>query len=68
MHEPREAHWSAALRILAYIKSCPGKGLVFKKYEHVHVSGYSNSGYTGDRGDRKSTTRYPTFVGGILVT
>jgi len=30
MHEGREAHWSAALRILAYIKSCPGKGLCIR--------------------------------------
>ena len=45
MHELREAHWSAAsLRILAYIKSCPEKGLVYKKYGHVHISGYSDSG------------------------
>ena len=27
MHQPREVHWTAALRILAYIKSSPRKGL-----------------------------------------
>jgi len=27
---------------------------VYKKYGHVHVSGYSDSGYVGDRGDKKS--------------
>jgi len=26
MHQPRETHWLAAMRILAYIKSCSGKG------------------------------------------
>ena len=31
MHQLRETHWSAALRILAYIKSCLGKGLVYRK-------------------------------------
>ena len=25
IHQPREANWSVALRILAYIKSCPRK-------------------------------------------
>ena len=68
MHEPRKAHWSVALRILAYIKSCPRKGLVYKKYGHVHVSGYSDSGYAGDREDRKSTTGHCTFIGENLVT
>jgi len=39
MHQPREAHWSAALKILAYIKGCSGKGLVSRKHGHVHISG-----------------------------
>ena len=63
IHESGEAHWSVALRILAYIKNCLGKGLLARKYEHVHVSGYSDSGYAGDRKDMKSTTRYCTLVG-----
>jgi len=33
---------------------------VYKKHGHVHISGYSDSGYAGDRGDRKSTTDYCT--------
>ena len=67
MHQPRETHWLAVIRVLAYIKSCPGKELVYRKHEHVRISGYSDSGYAGDR-DKKSTTGYCTFVGGNLVT
>jgi len=55
------------MRVLTYIKSCPGKGLAYKKYEHVRNSGYSYSRYAGDRED-KSTTSYCTFVGRNLVT
>jgi len=58
MHQPRETHWLAAMRVLPYIKSCPRK----KKHGHVCISGYSDSGYAGGRGDRKST------IGGNLVT
>jgi len=68
MHQLRETHWSAALRILAYIKSCLGKGLVYRKHRHVRISGYFNSGYAGDRGDKKCTIGYCTFIGGNLVT
>ena len=50
MHQLRETHWLAAMRILAYIKSYPGKGLVYRKHEHVCISGYSDSGYTDDQG------------------
>ena len=55
MHQPRETHWLAAMRVLAYIKSCPRKGLVYRKCGHVRISGYSDSCYAGDRGDKKST-------------
>jgi len=68
MHQRRETHWLAAMRILAYIKSCPGKVLVYRKYGHVRISGYSDSGYAGDRGDMKSITGYCTFVGGNLAS
>jgi len=68
MHQPRETHWLAAMRVLPYIKSCLGKRLMYRKHEYVHISGYSDSGYADDRGDRKSTTGYCTFVRGNLVT
>jgi len=42
--------------------------LVYKKHGHVYISRYSDSGYVGDRGDRKSTTGYCTFVVENLVT
>jgi len=62
MHQPREVHWTAALRILAYIKSSPGKDFLYKKYEHVRIFGYSDSGYADDKRDMKSTTGYCTFI------
>ena len=43
------------------------KKVLYKKHGHVFISEYSNSGYVGDKGDRKST-EYCTFVGGNLVT
>jgi len=68
MHQPRKTHWLAVIRVLTYIKSCPGKELVYRKHRHVRISGYSDSGYAGDRRDRKSSTGYYTFVEGNLVT
>ena len=68
MHQLRETHWLAVMRVLAYIKSCPGKGLVYRKHGHVHISGYSDSGYAGDQEDRKFTTDYCTFFVGNSLT
>jgi len=68
IHQLREIHWTTALRILAYVKSSSGKGLLYNKYRHVRISGYSDSGYTSDKDDRKLTTGYCTFIGENLVT
>jgi len=36
MHQPREIHWLAAIRILAYIKSCPRRFGVQEIWACVH--------------------------------
>ena len=68
MHEPRMVHWEGALRVLAYIKRAPGKGLIYQRHDHIRIEAYSDAGYAGDKGDQKSTTGYCTYVGGNLVT
>ena len=50
MHQPREVPWTAALRILVYVKSSMRISLLHKKHEYVCISGYSDSGYTGEKG------------------
>ena len=35
MHEPRMVHWGGALRVLAYIKCAPGKGLIYRCHYHL---------------------------------
>ena len=67
MHQPR-VHWTTTLRILAFVKSYLGKGLLYKKREHIRISGYSDYGYAGDKKDRKSTTEYCIFVRENIVT
>ena len=68
MHEPRMVHWEGALRVLAYIKRAPGKGLIYRRHDHLRIEACSDVGNAGDKGDRKSTTGYCTYVGGNLVT
>ncbi|KAK4406558.1 Retrovirus-related Pol polyprotein from transposon RE2 [Sesamum angolense] len=68
MDKPRSVHWEAALRILKYIKTSPGKGLLFKRHGHVKIEAYADADYAGSKDDRKSTSGYCTYVGGNLVT
>ena len=38
MHNPSEDHMNAVMRILRYLKSAPGKSLVFRKHGHLRTS------------------------------
>ena len=68
MQEPRRVHKEGALRVLAYIKRAPRRGLIYRLHGHLRIEAYSDAGYAGDKGDRKSTTCYCTYIGGNLVT
>ena len=68
MNNPSEEHMDVVNRILCYLKSSPGKGLMFSKNNHLSVEGYTDADSTRNVLDRKSTSGYFTFVGGNLVT
>lgn len=68
MHAPRTSHLTVVNRILRYLKSCPGRGILMKKNGHSQIVGYSDADWAGCPIDRKSTTGYCIFVGGNLMT
>ena len=68
MHDPREPHLQAAYRVLRYLQGNLGKGILFKKNNTLTLEAYTNADYAGSLVDRRSTTRYCTFIGGNLVT
>ncbi|KAL0451457.1 UNVERIFIED_CONTAM: Retrovirus-related Pol polyprotein from transposon RE2 [Sesamum latifolium] len=59
---------NAVTRILRYLKSSPGKGIMFTKGNNLNISGYTDADWAGSVEDRRSTSGYFTFVGGNLVT
>ncbi|PRQ27705.1 putative linoleate 9S-lipoxygenase [Rosa chinensis] len=65
---PDQTHMEAVVRILRYLKSAPGRGLVFSKHRHLDVLGYTDADWAGCITDRRSTSGYFTFLGGNLVT
>ena len=68
MHNPSEDHMNVVVRILKYLKSAPGKGLVFHKHGDLRVSGYNDVDWARNITNRHSTSGYFTLVGGNLVT
>ncbi|KAK2354846.1 putative mitochondrial protein [Trifolium repens] len=68
MHQPKEIHLQAALRIVQYLKGTPGRGILFERNGSVGLEAYTDAYYAGSIVDRRSTTGYCTFLGGNLVT
>ncbi|CAL2244781.1 unnamed protein product [Prunus armeniaca] len=46
----------AVTRILRYLKVTHGKGLMFSKYGHTDVEGYTDADWAGSATDRRSTS------------
>ena len=68
MHSPNAYHLEAVYRILRYLKGTPGRGLLFKKNEHLQIEAFTDADWAGSVTDRRSTFGYCTFLGGNLVT
>ncbi|XP_038885896.1 secreted RxLR effector protein 161-like [Benincasa hispida] len=68
MQAPYVRHMEAVTQILRYLKSTPGKGLMFRKNDRRCIEAYTYSDWAGSVTDRKSTLGYYTFVWGNLVT
>jgi hypothetical protein len=68
MHDPRSSHMDAVIRILRYLKGCPGKGLLYSCQGSLQVECYTDADWAGSLDDRRSTSGYCTFVGGNLVS
>ncbi|XP_038880308.1 uncharacterized mitochondrial protein AtMg00810-like [Benincasa hispida] len=68
MQAPYKRHMEAVTRILRYLKSSLGKGLVFRKHDKRCIKAYIDSNWVDSVIDKKSTLGYCTFVWGNLVT
>ncbi|GAV80943.1 LOW QUALITY PROTEIN: hypothetical protein CFOL_v3_24402, partial [Cephalotus follicularis] len=67
MHDHHSSHLEAAYRILRYLKSSPGRGILFSPNSHLAVEAYTDAD-AGCPDNTRSTSGYCTFVGGNLVT
>ncbi|KAL6319841.1 hypothetical protein AAG906_036909 [Vitis piasezkii] len=68
LQSPCDSHWDAVIRILRYIKSTPGQGVLYKNRGHTQVVGYTDADWAGSPTDRRSTFGYCVFIGGNLIS
>ena len=68
IHSPSKIHFSAAKRVLRYIKGTFDYGLWFVKKESKELQGYVDSDWTGSVDDYKSTSGYVfSFGSGVFA-
>lgn len=69
-HAPRLTHMVVVHRILRYLKSSPRLGLFysFDKQGELSLSCYTDVDYAGNKTDRRSTSRWVTFLGSHLIS
>ncbi|XP_062118782.1 uncharacterized mitochondrial protein AtMg00810-like [Humulus lupulus] len=67
IHCPYKEHLEVTYRILRYLKSILGKGLLFKRGSSISVEVFTDANWPGSITDRKSTSGYCTYVWGNLV-
>ncbi|RVX22875.1 Retrovirus-related Pol polyprotein from transposon RE1 [Vitis vinifera] len=68
LQSPCDSHWDAVIRILRYIKSTPGQGVLYENRGHTQVVGCTDADWAGSPTDRRSTSGYCVFIGGNLIS
>lgn len=67
MHEPREAHWDAAMRVRRYLKGSPGQGVMLKSDSNLRVRANCDSDWASCPRTRRSLSAYMVMLGDSLV-
>lgn len=68
MHDPRESHLHALLRILRYIQGTKKQGIQISKSPSVKLTAYSDADWAGCPSTRRSTSGYCVFLGDTLLS
>jgi hypothetical protein len=68
MQRPCEGHWSAAKRVLKYLKGTQDFGLRYSKVEDFNLIGYFNSTFDGYKENGVSTSGYLISLGSAAIS
>ncbi|GJW63987.1 uncharacterized mitochondrial protein-like protein [Tanacetum coccineum] len=67
-HSPRSSHFDALIRILRYIKLCPGQGLFFPVKNNLHFTTYCGSEWASCATTKRSVSGYAIFLRHSLIS
>lgn len=67
LDKPTAQLWTAAKRVLRYLKQTADKGLIYTQSTKEELNAYSDADWAGDRTDRKSVSGAAIFYRGNLI-
>jgi hypothetical protein len=68
VQNPYEGHWSAAKRVLKYLKGTQDFGLRYSKVDDFNLIEYYDSDFVGDKENGVSTSRYLMSLGSTTIS
>ena len=68
MSSPTVDHWTAVEQILCYLKGALGRGILYSNHGHNKLECFIDVAWARSKEDRRSTSGYCMFVGGVLVS
>ncbi|XP_031274419.1 uncharacterized protein LOC116132880 [Pistacia vera] len=68
MHAPKQSHMDAAMKVLRYLKGCPGLGLLLPRDENLSITARCDSDLATCPMTRKSFTGLCVKLGGSLIS
>ncbi|KAF5452256.1 hypothetical protein F2P56_027276, partial [Juglans regia] len=68
MDKPMSTHLAAVYKILRYIKTSPGQGILLSSSSQIQLRAYCDSDWASCPDSRRSTTGYCIFLGQSLVS
>lgn len=68
MSSPLVSHWDAALRVVRYLKGCPGQGILLRKNYNLRIYGFCDSDWASCPKTRRSLTGYFVLLGSSPIS
>ncbi|GAA0140208.1 hypothetical protein LIER_01596 [Lithospermum erythrorhizon] len=68
LHEPCQDHWTVALRVVKYLKGCPGQGILLSATSALKFSDWCDSDWASRPITRRSVSEWIVFLGDSPVS
>jgi hypothetical protein len=66
--KPTSRHWAGVKRLLAYLKSKPDYGLLYRRNKLSNLEGFVDAGYKSDPDTGRSQAGYVFTIGGAAIS